>query len=82
MFGSAAEARKAGWFSRRHETREEHDASRRTSKDRKDQRRQEANDRQDAREARTDEEQLEVLKQRGCGSCAEANRLRDKIVKR
>lgn len=79
MFGSAQEAKQAGWYSRRHETNEAHMASRITRRERQQQRREEAHDRALDRMARTDEEQLEILEQRGAGHCREVIRLRKKL---
>lgn len=81
MFATSAEAKKAGWFSRRHQTREAHDASRETRDHRRKQRQLEAQVRQDLRDGRTPEEQLEVLRKRGVIKGVEVIRLKAQIEK-
>lgn len=81
MFETAKDARAAGWFSRRHETEEAHAASTMTARERKAQRRREAETRAEARALRTDEEQIEILRQRGSIASRERTRLIERNMK-
>jgi hypothetical protein len=75
----AEQKKPAGWFSRRHQTNEEHLAAQIHRPVPKDILRIEAEARQSLRDKRSDMDQLLNLIERGHGNCAEAKRLRDSI---
>lgn len=81
MFSTSEEAKKSGWFSRRHETNEAHQASTKTSRQKQFERKLGAEERAEARQGRSDEEQLALLQSRGHGHCGEAVMLRNKLSK-
>lgn len=74
-------AKAAGWFSRRHESKDEHDNAQGEHKSLR-QRQYEAEVRAQMREERTDEEQLRRLYARGCTSGREVERLKKRIFEK
>lgn len=79
MFDNSKDAKTAGWFSRRHETADAHMEVRQTRREKLEIRRMEALERENARARRTDEQQLEILKQRGVTEGREVDRLKARI---
>lgn len=79
MYSSAAEAKNAGWYSRRHRDDKARRESRITRRERIQKRKDEAAERNDIRALRSDEEQLEVLRQRGVTEGREVDRLKKRI---
>jgi hypothetical protein len=80
MYSNKKEANDAGWFSRRHRDDKANRESRLTRRERLNLRKEEANERADIRALRSDEEQLEVLRQRGVTEGREVERLKKRIA--
>lgn len=72
---NAADAKRAGWFSRRHQTNEAHNEAKVHGPVPKENKRIEAEQRAEERAARTDAEQLKRLEDNGYKGCKEWIRL-------